>query len=766
MKLVEKMKNNLFFFIFITAIIYFFHPFLIYGRLPIPSDTIIGLYYPFRDLYSKNYPNGIPFKNFLITDPVRQTYVWKNLSIEQLFSPRVQLWNPYEETGKPLLGNFQSGALYPLNCIFLIKPFYISWSLFILLQPLLAGIFLYLYLNNLNIDKKASLLGVISFSFSGFFVSWLEWGNVLHTALWLPMILLSIDRIYYYFFNKQKLQLNLKIKKCLIYSFIFTFSLISSFLAGHLQIFFYVLIFSSLYFIARFIQFGRNIKLFILFSICYLLFAALTSVQWIPTLQFILLSARGLDQIYSQVQGWFIPWQNLIQFVVPDFFGNPATLNYWGIFNYAEFVGYIGIVPLIFAIYALFTRIDKKTLFFGTMLFISLLFSLPTPIAQIPYKLAIPFLSTSQPTRLIFIISFSLSVLCALGLDYYLKNNIKIFNKGLGLSLLFIGLIFIALWVFVYFGNNFNLLPSENLLIAKRNLYFPSGIFFISCILIIMYQITKIKKIQKLFILMLIFIACFDLVRFANKFEPFTLKEYLFPSTKTTDFLKSQKGIFRIASADSKIFPPNFSSYYKIQSIDSYDPLYLLNYAQLIAASERGKADISSPFGFNRIITPHNISSKFIDLLNVKYVLSLSDINMPKFKKVFQEGRTYVYENLDFFPRVFFVKNVINVKNNQDEINKLFEANLQDTATITGFSKMNLSIGYAKILSYNDDKIIINTDNKGNGFLVLTDTYYPTWRVIIDGEPNQIYKTDYAFRGVFVTKGNHTIVFYNSWLLL
>ena len=58
-------------------------------------------------------------------------------------------------------------------------------------------------------------------------------------------------------------------------------------------------------------------------------------------------------------QEWFLPWQNLAQFIAPDYFGNPATLNYFGIWNYGEFVGYVGIAPLFFALFA----INKKNKF-------------------------------------------------------------------------------------------------------------------------------------------------------------------------------------------------------------------------------------------------------------------------------------------------------------------------------------------------------------------------------------------------------------------
>jgi hypothetical protein len=136
-----------------------------------------------------------------------------------------------------------------------------------------------------------------------------------------------------------------------------------------------------------------------------------------------LLSARDADLVGYNSPGWFIPWQNLLQFLVPDFFGNPSTLNYYGIWNYAEFIGYIGVFSLIAAFYAIFIRKDKNTLFFTSILLISLILALPSPISKIPFILNIPLISTSQPTRLIFIMSFSLAVLSALGFDWYLKKR-------------------------------------------------------------------------------------------------------------------------------------------------------------------------------------------------------------------------------------------------------------------------------------------------------------------------------------------------------
>src|SRR5437016_1573484 len=127
------MKKAITFVLLFLVCFIFFAPFFLKQLLPIPSDTIVGLYHPFRDLYARQFPRGIPYKNFLITDPVRQQYPWRKLTIELEKKIQLPLWNPYIFSGTPLLANFQSGAFYPLNIIFYIFPFTIGWSLLIFL---------------------------------------------------------------------------------------------------------------------------------------------------------------------------------------------------------------------------------------------------------------------------------------------------------------------------------------------------------------------------------------------------------------------------------------------------------------------------------------------------------------------------------------------------------------------------------------------------------------------------------------------------------
>lgn len=751
--MVDFIKKNLFFGLALIFYLVFFSK-LIFGLLPIPADTIVSLYYPFRDNFAKEYPRGIPFKNFLITDPVRQLYPWKSLVIEAEKKVSLPLWNPYSFSGTPLLANFQSASFYPLNLVFLIVPFHISWTIYILAGPVFAGIFMFAYLNNLKLKREASILGSLIFAFSGFSVAWMEWGNVLNVALWLPLILLSIDKLF-----KSNKAPSVAASK---WAWIYLISLCCSFFAGHLQVFFYVFLLESLYIVFRWFENKRRMRSVLTFATLNVFFIILTFIQWYPTLQFILLSARGVDVVGYKAEGWFIPWQNLVQFIVPDFFGNPTTLNYTGIWNYAEFIGYIGIAPLIFALYSIFFRRDKNSLFFTFIALLCFAMALPSPISKIPFILHIPFIETAQPTRLIFLIDFSLAVLVGMGYDFYSRQK-----KGIIYLFMLSSVIFIGIWVFVLFGS-FGIMYQEDLVVARKNLFLPTALFmsvFVVFFIARLFHNLKSNMFDKAIFIVLFLIISFDLIRFGWKFEAFTKKEYLFPESPVISYLKRQSGQFRVMSAASEIFPPNFSAFYRIQTTDGYDPLYLMRYAELSAAYSRNKPDISVPFGFNRIITLQDPKSRLADLFGVRYVLSATEIKSDKLSPVFSDGMIKVFENNSAFPRAFFVSTVYKARGKQDAMNAMFDSNnlLNHVAIVEDAGvdfKKSYDTGKINISDYSENYIKLKTENQGEGFMVLTDTYYPAWHAKIDGKEAKIYLTDYTFRGLLIPKGNHEIEFY------
>lgn len=728
---------------FLTLLGFFYKPVLFESRYPIPSDNLVYLFHPFRDYFADTNPRGIPYKNPLVVDPVTQQIPWKILGTTEIASSNLPLWNPYSMAGYPLLGNIQSSPLYPFNFL-LALPFIQGWTIFIILQQLLAGLFFYFYIRNHKLSEIASLLGSATFSFCGFIISWLEWGTIVHTGMWLPLILLALDK-----YSGETSQ-----KKWLI---IFATGIAMSYLAGHLQTFVYLLLFTIIYSLV-FIPLKKNI----VFGVTILLVFLLLSPVVLAQVTHLLLSARNVD-LNWQEPGWFLPWQHLVQFIAPDFFGNPSTGNYFGVWNYGEFIGYIGILPLLCAIIAgVFVR-NKRTLFFVSAVLISLLFMLPNPISQLPFQLSIPFLASAQPTRMLFIVDFSLCVLAVIGFEYLIKTKRRL-NIYLIFPLVFVLLLFLLGYFIV--GKNGDYLQYWS--VTKKNLILPTALLVSSTALLLFHSYFPEKK--RIFAsLVILFVTILDLLFFATKYTPFVSENYFYPKTSAILFLEKDIKENRIMATDRRIFHPNIPIIYKIQSIDGYDPLYLQRYGELMAAAKRNNPDISSPFGFNRIITPNNFDNEIINLLGVKYILTLNDYSNESLEKVFQEGETRIYENKDVFPRVFLVNNLHVVANKKEAITAMFgsDMNLRSTAIIEDTSdtlSKNFASGSATILEYKANKVSIEVASKGESFLVLTDTFYPSWKAFISGKVTKIYRTDYNFRGVIVPKGKHIVEFRNTLL--
>ena len=712
----------------------FFSPTIFQGKLPVPLDSLVGLYHPWRDLYSKDYPRGIPFKNFLITDPVRQQIPWRKIAIDQWKEGKIPLWNPYNFSGTPILANIQTAALYPLNILFLIFPFIDAWTMLIMLQSLLAGLFMYWYLRSLALRSVASLLGAIAWSFSGFNIAWLTWGTMGHVALWLPLTLLAIDKSWY---------------------FLLVFSLVFQFFAGHAQISFYFILVIIAYAVMRK---RAGFRFIVLLS----LVALITSVQWIPFLEWIRQSGRVVSSADWMKEGWFIPWVHLAQFVAPDFFGNPTTLNYWGQWNYGEFIGYIGILPLVFVFIAILSQSAKKYRFWIGIVVVALLFALPTLISYLPFVLKVPILSSIQPTRLLFLVDFSLAVLAAYGSNAFIENSK---NVRWGLVIVSIGVVLGFLWGIIIASRLgiFDASIRVNLDVSASNLRLPTLLYIgATMLLVASHRLGKNNIARNVLLFGFVVLVAADLLRFGWKFTPFTPKEYFFPETAIISFLKKQPKPFRVMSVDKRLAPPNTLSFWGIESIEGYDPIISSRYEEFMAAVARGKPDIAPPFGFHRIITLDTGDSPLVPMMNVRYILTLSDLTRPYFSKVFEEGETRVYEDTRVFPRAYLASHILTATTKQEAIEDVLKSSVSKESAVV---EENVRVDgeplspdeTASVVSYEINELRIQAYTRAPRLLVIANGFDEHWKAYIDSQKTQIVRANYIFQGIVLPEGSHSV---------
>ncbi|MBI4062454.1 YfhO family protein [Candidatus Gottesmanbacteria bacterium] len=710
----------------VAVVALFFSP-IAKGKVPVPTDALVGLYHPWRDFFADAYPRGIPYKNFLITDPIRQQIPWRKIAIDQWKSGNIPSWNPYNFSGSSLAGNIQAAAFYPFNILFAFLDFPGGWTMLIILEPLLAAIFLYAYLRTKALSPLSSVFGALSWSFSGFMIAWLTWGTLIHVVLWMPLILLSIDKLR---------------NNTLLWSIVLVAALTFQMLAGHAQLSLYILLVTGVYALWRRANF---------FWILLLISLAITSIQWTGLIRSVLESSRIGSGENWYVAGWFLPWQHLIQFLAPDFFGNPATLNYWGEWNYGEFIGYISVVGIIFALHALL--VGKKSpyvTFWGWILASSFVFILPTPIAKLPFLLRIPIVSALQPTRLMSIVDFSLVALAAFGYQQWQERK----DKRIWFPIIVVGSLLGILWV---------LTLQSNLLVSRRNLILPTAVYGLSALVIAGASNPRKKVIMAFAGIVLIVIVAFDLIRFGWKFTPFTPREYFFPQTSAIEFLERQEKPFRVLSTDPKLLPPNVAAYYGIEDVSGYDPIVSNDYEAFVSALSRGKPDISPPYGFNRIVETGNLNSPLVRLLNVRYVLSLSDISDPRLAIVHEEGDTKVYEFTDTLPRVYLVSKIIVDTSRENIIKTLYDPTFDPTTTAV--VAQNLQIDDSRlsqdevvhITNYSSQSMKLEVTVSQSRFLVIGNRRDPRWHVYMDEVEVPTVVTNFLFFGIVVPVGTHTI---------
>ncbi|MDD5223530.1 MAG: YfhO family protein [bacterium] len=64
-----------------------------------------------------------------------------------------------------------------------------------------------------------------------------------------------------------------------------------------------------------------------------------------------------------------------------------------------------------------------------------------------------------------------------------------------------------------------------------------------------------------------------------------------------------------------------------------------------------------------------------------------------------------------------------------------------------------------KIIRYSPNRIDLEVHLPSPGLLVFNDSYYPGWQAQADGQDKEIYRTNYLFKGIFLSDGEHRVSF-------
>lgn len=736
-------------FIAITlAVLIFFYPVWLKHLFPIPSDFIVGTYFPWLD-YKWGTVTGVPVKNPITSDVVSIDYPLRIQAMDLIKYGQLPLWNDSMFAGFPMLANLQTAIFSPTIFLYFLLPNIWAWTGQVMLQPFLAAIFTYFLLRHFKLSKIASVFGGLAFAYSGFNLIWMEWNERTLVAAFIPLILLFVDKII--------------LEKKFILSLFLSLFVALQFFSGYPQLMIYTVLAGSLLVVFR--REEINLKVIGLFLFSAVFGFLLSSIQFFPAMELLANSQRGVETLSKDLA--YLPWQNLIGFIAPDFFGNHVTANFWGVGNYTLNMGYSGVIVLIFAGIALFTFFKRTEVrYFLALILLSLLLTLPNPVSEFVWKSGYLGSSASSTTRVLILINLGFSALAAYSVDLFLSSKkSKIFP---GLIFLFVsGVLFI--FTYILMKNAGSEVLRNNYFTGIRNLILPSVYIFIASLLMVVRNIfVKNKRIRYSITFILIFISLFELFKFGWKYNPFSKMEYLFPETPVITYLKNLEKPNRILVGD--VIPMNMWVPYGLESLSGYNASYPAAVAKYMSVSNNSNANASAQ-GTTGILTLY--TSKFTDIANGQYLL-LNNKNIQKqyrdlidkkeLIKVFSDGTVDIYKKSSALPRAIMVYRW-DVLSSNEILRRLLDTSFDPAKEVVlekdpGL-KMDDIIGKytLKYISYTSNESSIEIETNKPGVLFVSDTWYPGWNAYVDGNKANILKTDYAFRGVVIQSGSHVVKF-------
>ena len=756
-----------------TVNLVFFHRAILRGQIPFPGDFVLGVYYPWLDYKWPGFPAGVPVKNPLLADVPSLFYPLKVYSMSLFRQGLFPSWNPLMFNGYPLLANFQSGVLNPANFVFLVLSAPAAWSVFIAVQPFLGALFMYLFLRSLRLLKPASLAGSLAFAYSGFNLIWLEYGIHGYVAAFIPLLLLLARQLTV-------------TGRTLFFGAAISFILALQIFSGYPQISLYTII--LLQFWVLFLSQGQSVR-FKLKSVVRLsswvfLGLILASFQLLPGFELFLNSQRPGEAVTGGSEVTFLQWPQLAGLIAPDFFGNPATGNYWGPGNYTNHAGYIGAVVAVLALLTVVSR-HRFSRFYWFVFVTSLVLALPTPVSRFVSHL--PLFSAATATRILVFTGFSAAVLASIGLHHLLSGRMtfsSIIRRAIIPVILLLGLIAGITWPLMFLQGH---LPDSaspafqktltffatNLAVSQRNLVLP--IFFSLAAFSLAALGTKFRRFMPVIAVVLTMLIAIEHFRFGWKYNPFFPGILIYPSTPVIDHLRQIAGRYRISGGD--VLPLSLWTAFDLQSSTGYDAVYPGLWARFLSALDGG--DIDHPKG--RIGSMEIFSSPLLNLTSTRYLLALKRdklgqgdpagtpsyrLNLPQFRPIFSDKSVQILDNPAALPRFSLVPQTI-ISNDDHETIKLLSGpdfNPNRTVIISHLAGPKLDSPSQpetslQVIVSGSDRYLLRANTTVPQMLLNTGSYYPGWHALIDGQKTTIYRSNFAFQSILVPAGAHEIEF-------
>ncbi|MGC8667495.1 MAG: YfhO family protein [Chthonomonadales bacterium] len=753
-------------------------PAIITGRVLLPAD-IVPLMPPWAATARERFPE-YRFAQNQLHGPIFEYYSWRYYARQRLRLGEIPLWNPYELTGNVLLANSQSAVLYPPNILLDVLPLWVGVNLVTALHTFLTGLFLFAFLRGLGLSRPASLTGALVWMFCGLQIVWTEFQTPTAALCWMPAMLLAWQRY-----------LRTRDPKWAVLGGGGAIAL--SLLAGHLQFTFYAVLAFVLYGIgtslldAQHNRTGgpvRRAALGVWWTGAAVLFGmALSMATMLPVMEMSRMNFRGSDTSYRASIALRLPPENLFMLVQPNLFGNPrdyAELDaegrpadghpYWGSFDFIEYTAYLGIPGLMLALIGAVVQGTRSPADRALMVLLALLglaLALGTPICALFYYGVPGYRQFHATARALCLFSFGGAALAAFGVEA-IQTRLGAWNRRMVAAAL--GSVVVAGMVaFPGMGLVWRRLFTDQWFyyeIAGAERFAAFALLAIG--LIAAALSLKNDRARRAVLWLLPVLCAADLLAWGWRFNPATDPGMLGYPTQTTDFLK-QAGADRVVSLETpgrgikSFIVPNYNAvcgYREIQGADSLHTSLIHRVLEhVVRAMDPSR---NPPFPDPNTLHVPSVTNPLFDLLNMKYVVTQSNLDPARFPKVL-DAEMAIYRN----PRALGPAWVVNREepetNLDAALDRITSADFdpRHTALVSGRAgplDPNAAQAQVRLVRFAPHRLEMDVSLPGRGLLVVSEPFFPGWRATVDGHAAGILRVDVLLRGVEVGPGRHRVV--------
>jgi len=579
---------------------------------------------------------GFKGSNGLLADTIISYYPTQKHLFNQIKEGEFPLWNNSMGLGSARGGNSLSLIINPFLIIPLLLTSFNNFGFAItfnsLSHSLLCGFFTYLLLRKYKIGKAGSTLGAIIGSFSLYNIVYLV-TSLVHVSTFIPLVLWSMEKLFERTNNKNALIFIGSYSLLILGGFYSTIAYVT------FMFIFYILL-KSIY---RYLN-KESIKIIVkrifIFLISGMAIVGLLAFTLLPTADY-LLNKVDLSYRTETHSERYISKDLLIRYIIPEYFGNPVDYNWQRppfkpspSNNFNESAVYIGLFPLLLSLFSLFrVKKDKKIIFFWCVaLFSTLIIFDIGPFLNIISKF--PIFSSNPSTRLTVLVSFSLTVLSAYGLDFILKKaSTKTLKKLLPFFIFIVlntfALILLRTISFTKGIGNLDSRISKELSIVF--MYLINALFFIW-----LYLSRKISIY--IFILIILVVTFLDLYRVGADYNPTLKTELFYPKTQAIELLQNYTKDYSRILAFDKIMFLSAPSYYDLNSLtftDHYNNRWV-NFMNYIQPESIQLQRETIKFKKSKL----DLENQLLDLVGVKYILDYS-WEIPIWKIPFVQVKNY-----------------------------------------------------------------------------------------------------------------------------